>query len=125
MNGVTFKTPEHFYQWSKFGEPAGSIIKQRILDAPTAKMATYIADNNKNIILPNFEQIKNDVMLNALRAKFTQHHDLRQVLLSTGEKPLIEHYMYDNYWADGGDGSGKNMLGNLLMQVRQELRTAV
>jgi hypothetical protein len=28
----------------------------------------------------------------------------------------------DSYWGDGGDGSGKNMLGKILMRVRDELR---
>lgn len=43
------------------------------------------------------------------------------VRLSTGHEELIEHTTHDSYWADGGDGNGKNMLGKLLMQVRREL----
>jgi predicted NAD-dependent protein-ADP-ribosyltransferase YbiA (DUF1768 family) len=34
---------------------------------------------------------------------------------------IIEHTKNDNYWADGGDGSGKNMLGKILMEIRDEL----
>ena len=62
------------------------------------------------------------VMLDALRAKFTQHDDLKAVLLGTGDAVLIEHTANDSYWADGGDGSGKNRLGLLLMRLREELR---
>ena len=44
------------------------------------------------------------------------------MLLATGETLLVEHTANDNYWADGGDGSGKNRLGQLLMRLRDELR---
>ena len=54
-------------------------------------------------------------------AKFSQHDDLKILLLSTGEAKLIEHTENDAYWGDGGDGKGKNYLGILLMQVREEI----
>jgi hypothetical protein len=60
-------------------------------------------------------------MEKALIAKFTQHEDLRALLLGTGDAPLIEHTANDDYWGDGGDGSGANRLGILLMKVRQTL----
>ena len=60
-------------------------------------------------------------MLTALRAKFSQHPQLASLLLSTGGARLVEHTTNDRYWADGGDGTGRNRLGELLMQVRQEL----
>ena len=63
-------------------------------------------------------------MLEAVRAKFTQHEDLRAILLGTGNAKLVEHTENDSYWGDGGDGSGKNRLGQILMRVRDELRAA-
>jgi predicted NAD-dependent protein-ADP-ribosyltransferase YbiA (DUF1768 family) len=41
-------------------------------------------------------------------------------LLSQGQ--IVEHTENDRYWGDGGDGSGKNRLGQILMRVREELR---
>mgnify|MGYP003691392609 CR=1 FL=1 len=61
-------------------------------------------------------------MLQGLTLKFTQNQDLRQKLLDTGNRDLIEHTEKDKYWGDGKDGSGKNMLGKLLMKVREELK---
>jgi N-glycosidase YbiA len=61
-------------------------------------------------------------MRTAVMAKFAQHEDLRVLLLSTGDAKLVEHTDNDDYWGDGGDGSGKNMLGRILMQVRESLR---
>lgn len=61
-------------------------------------------------------------MHEAVRAKFTQHGELREYLLGTGDARLVEHTESDAYWGDGGDGSGRNRLGEILMQVRSELR---
>ena len=73
-------------------------------------------------------EIKNKVMYDALMAKFTQHADLKEKLLETGEALIVEHTEEDSYWGDGGDGGdgtkGKNMLGQLLMQARLEINVA-
>ena len=61
-------------------------------------------------------------MHEAVLAKFTQHDDLRAALLATGEATIVEHTRKDRYWGDGGDGTGKNVLGQILMRVREELR---
>ena len=50
-------------------------------------------------------------MKKGLKAKFTQNNYLREFLISTENKILVEHSINDKFWADGGDGSGKNMLG--------------
>ena len=71
----------------------------------------------------DWESVKDDIMREAVRAKFTQHADLRSLLLSTGDSTLVEHTTKDSYWADAGDGSGKNRLGEILMEIRVELRT--
>jgi ribA/ribD-fused uncharacterized protein len=63
-------------------------------------------------------------MKEALQAKFTQHSGLRSLILHTSDAELVEHTQNDNYWADGGDGSGKNRLGKLLMELRAQLREA-
>ena len=71
----------------------------------------------------DWERVKDDIMLKALRCKFTGNPELRKRLLDTGSRRLIEHTHNDSYWADGGDGSGKNKLGKILERVRSELQT--
>jgi len=61
-------------------------------------------------------------MRDAVEAKFRQHDELRVLLLGTGDAKLIEHTDNDDYWGDGGDGSGRNELGRILMAVREVLR---
>ena len=60
-----------------------------------------------------------------LRAKFTQHEDLKQLLLETGDAPLVESATVDNpvnrLWGKV-NGVGKNTLGIMLMELRTELR---
>lgn len=118
VNGIIFRTSEHLYQWQKFSDP---VIKLRIVGAPTGKMAAEIAEKNKYLIVPDFDSKKDSAMLIALRAKFSQHPDLGKELMSTGNNTIIQHNMYDQYWSDGGNGSGSNMLGKHLMKVREEL----
>ena len=82
-------------------------------------MASQISELYKNLYLANIN--KNNIMLDGLRAKFSQYSQLAAELISTNPRPLIYHTINDKYWADGGDGSGLNYLGQLLQQVRQEL----
>ena len=61
-------------------------------------------------------------MFEGLRHKFTQSQDLKDKILGTGNRKLIEHTDRDKYWGDGGNGEGQNRLGIILMKVRDELR---
>ena len=70
----------------------------------------------------DWERVKDEIMYEVVMAKFTQHKDLTAILLGSGEATLVEHTKNDSYWGDGGDGSGKNMLGKTLMEVRAEIR---
>jgi hypothetical protein len=76
-------------------------------------------------IHPDWSKIKFDRMKRILTAKFTQHQDLKDLLLSTGNMRLVESATVDNavnrLWGEV-NGKGKNKLGELLMEVRQELR---
>ena len=85
-------------------------------------MAAEMGRDRNRPLRRDWEAVKDDVMRTVLRAKFTQHPELREQLLTMGDAYLIEHTRSDSYWGDGGDGSGRNMLGRILMEVRDELR---
>jgi len=76
-------------------------------------------------IAPNWSKTKFDRMRGVLYAKFTQHPELRELLLSTGNARLVEVATVDNdvnrLWGEV-NGKGKNMLGVLLMELRDKLR---
>ena len=63
-------------------------------------------------------------MYRGCMAKFSQHPDMWAVLDGTADAELVEHTKNDRYWGDGGNGSGRNQLGQTLMRVREELRAA-
>ncbi|MES2568451.1 MAG: NADAR family protein [Verrucomicrobiota bacterium] len=118
-DGVTWPTSEHYFQAQKF---AGDAHKEEIRLAATPMLAARMGRERSRPLRPDWELVKDDVMRTAVRAKFTRHAALREELLSTGDAILVEHTSNDRYWGDGGDGTGKNMLGIILMEIREELR---
>lgn len=118
LNGRRWPTSEHYFQAQKF---TGADEQERVRAAASPMEAARLG-RSLGGLRPDWDQVRDEVMLNALRAKFSQHPYLRSELLATDEATLVEHTENDDYWADGGDGSGRNRLGELLMQVRSEMR---
>ena len=73
------------------------------------------------IVMPR-DLDKLDAMRRALCCKFSTHAGLRDLLLSTGHSMLIEASPKDGYWGCGCDQKGDNHLGQLLMEIRDELK---
>jgi hypothetical protein len=73
----------------------------------------------------DWELVKDDIMRQAVLRKFETHADILMVLISTGDELLVEKSPTDYYWGCGADGSGKNMLGVILMEVREILRDRI
>jgi ribA/ribD-fused uncharacterized protein len=119
LHGKVWRTSEHYFQAQKF---AGTPYEEEIRAAKTPSEAARLGRSRKHPLRRDWEHVKENVMREALVAKFTQHTDLREILLGTGDALLIEHTENDSYWGDGGDGSGRNRLGRLLMEVREQLR---
>jgi len=118
IDGKIWPTAEHYYQAQKY---KGTTHEEDIRQCSTPILAKIKATSLVLKRLPNWSEIKENIMLKALRAKFQQHPDLKIKLLNSGTRLLVEHTKNDNYWGDSGDGSGLNRLGHLLMQVRKEL----
>lgn len=123
FEGVEFPTAEHAYQAGKARKQA---VREWILSAPTPSLVAMAAHGLYTWdIVPNWSKMKFDRMREVLRAKYTQHEDLRAMLLSTGDARLVESCRTDNpvnrTWGEV-NGKGLNMLGVLLMEIRAELR---
>lgn len=119
LKGKRWPTSEHYFQAKKFLNLGD---QEEIRRARTPMIAARMGRDRRRSLRGDWEAVKVSVMREALDAKFRQHADLTALLLSTGEATLVEHTENDDYWGDGGDGSGKNMLGRLLMDVRAMLR---
>jgi N-glycosidase YbiA len=117
LDGKTWPTSEHYFQARKF---AGTPDEEEVRLAKSPMIAARMGRSRKRPLRKDWESVKDTIMHEAVVAKFTQHADLREILLATGDAKLVEHTENDDYWGDGGDGSGKNKLGQILMRVREE-----
>ncbi|MER3435753.1 MAG: Swarming motility protein YbiA [Leptolyngbya sp. ERB_1_1] len=122
LKGKTWATSEHYFQAQKF---VGTSHEEEIRQAQSPREAAEMGRDRQRPLRQDWEAVKDDVMREALYAKFTQHPDLKQKLLDTGDAVLVEHTRNDTYWGDGGDGTGRNMLGQLLMEIRKRLRNEI
>lgn len=123
FEGEIFATSEHAYQ---AGKARKLEVREWVLSAPSPALVAMAAHGLYYWdIVPGWSRIKFDRMRGVLRAKFTQHEDLKQLLLSTGDARLVESATVDNevnrLWGEV-NGKGRNMLGELLMELRAELR---
>lgn len=118
LDGKIWHTTEHYFQAQKFVDVQ---YQEKIRAEKSPMIAARLGRDRKQKLRKDWESVKNNVMKKALLAKFNQHEDLKILLLSTGDAKLVEHTENDAYWGDGGDGQGKNYLGILLMQVREEI----
>ena len=120
LKGKTWPTSEHYFQAQKF---LGSPQEIKIRKVSTPMKAAELGRTRKIKISKNWDKIRDNVMYDAVKAKFEQHPTLKALLLSTNDALLIEHTENDSYWGDGGDGKGSNKLGKILMQVRKEFNS--
>lgn len=126
FEGVRYPTSEHAYQ---AGKPRKAAVRAWILAAPSPALLAMAAHGLYYWdIAPGWSRTKFDRMRRVLLAKFQQHADLKELLLGTGGVRLVETATVDNevnrLWGEV-NGVGKNMLGTLLMEVRDHLRDGV
>jgi ribA/ribD-fused uncharacterized protein len=144
FNGSSYQTAEHLYQSLKFRHPTASDASlefaEIIQTASTPTIAFELGGQNcmkkggpwrqklnleiKKYLLrgvrprSDWDDVRDSIMEEVLRLKFEQDLSCRAALIATFPKRLVEHTSRDCHWGDGGDGSGKNMLGQLLERVR-------
>lgn len=129
-NGLSFATPEHFFQAMKTDLPSEQAA---IAKAPTPGKAKRLGKQCR--LTADWETRKFQVMETALRWQFQPGTPMHAQLLATGEEPIVEtNNWHDNIWGDcvcqNADGRhpqclepGLNHLGQMLMQLRNELRS--
>ena len=122
-NDLLYPTVEHAYQSQKVIENS---IKEEIRKAKTPKEAKQL--KKKGTKIKGWDKIKYDLMKELVMIKFSTHNDLKAELIATSNKKLIEgNIWHDNTWGNClcnrcKDIEGKNMLGQILMDVREKLK---
>ena len=125
VNGVRIRTSEALYQACRF--PRRPDVQRQIIDDPspmTAKMRSkpFRADTR-----PDWDAVRVKIMRWCLRVKLAQNwREFGRLLLATGDRPIVEQSRKDDFWgakvADDGSLVGMNVLGRLLMELREQLK---
>lgn len=133
VDGITFPTVQHYLQWSKAKQFGDKEAETKILKTKSPKSVKTYGDKVVGFKEDEWAEKQDGVMAIALKAKFMQHPELKAKLLSTGDKPIGEANARDKYWSIGTGADtakakipskwpGKNRLGQLLMDLRKDLK---
>lgn len=116
---IVYPTNEHFYQAMKTLSK-----KERKRIAALASPGKAKREGKLLEIRKDWESIKINVMREGLSLKFVENSPLAEMLLATEGASLVEtNHWGDKFWGvDSKTGQGKNWLGTLLMERRDELK---
>jgi len=132
INKVVYCTNEQYMMASKAALFHDTDAYEEIMIESDPSKQKAIGRKVKNFNKDEWEEIARKVVYEANLAKFTQHPDLYDFLMETGDKEIVEASPYDCIWGIGLGASderiydrdqwrGTNWLGEALMEVRKEL----
>ncbi|MGF1694402.1 GTP cyclohydrolase II [Vibrio lamellibrachiae] len=120
ISGVNWPSSEHYYQAQKFNSQE---LQEKIRQAESPDVAFQLSRQYQDQVREDWMDTRVEVMKFIVNEKFTQHTQLAFHLVNTGDIDLKEHSHKDDFWGDGGDGHGSNVLGQILMEIRSSLKT--
>ena len=121
LDGQWWPTSEHYFQANKFLSPTD---REAVRSASSPMQAARIGRSRSRPMRADWEQVKDDVMRRAVLTKFMAHPRIAEILLGTGDEDIVEASPTDSYWGAGPDDRGHNRLGQILMEVRAQLKTS-
>ncbi len=134
VDGSVYPTAEHYMMAGKARLFNDGEILDQIINCDTPKTAKALGRKVRGFNKDIWENNRMDIVTTGNLAKFTQNGKLREFLLNTSDKVLVEASPYDRIWGIGMGAShedaenpekwrGKNLLGFALMQVRDKIRS--
>lgn len=115
-DGITYGSNEAAFQAQK------TISKEDRIEFASLNPSLAKRKGRHVKLRSDWEEVKDSIMKDIVRAKFTQNNDLKAKLLATNDEYLIEGNTWgDKYWGQV-NGIGQNKLGLILMEVRDELK---
>jgi ribA/ribD-fused uncharacterized protein len=118
IDGVIWPTSEHYYQAMKHND---IVVIEKVRRQKKPLNAKFVSRKAcKRLKRWPDDEHKLSSMRKAIKAKFDQHTILRGKLLKTMPLKIIENSPKDPYWGVGPNGEGKNMMGLLLMELREQ-----
>ena len=118
-----YSTTEHYFQALKFVDTEPEYAEEiRLASTPAACKRLGSSRQHVWMGAEKWNKIRDDVMRTALFNKALQNPIFVEKLLATGDAELIEASPRDYYWGEGLDKTGKNMLGKLLVELREKIK---
>jgi len=127
VNGAAIRTTEALYQACRF--PHLPDLQRAIVAERNPMRAKWTARAHAAQSRPDWAAVRVEVMRWCLRVKLAQHPEtFGHVLRATGRRPIVEDSARDRFWgavpADGATLVGRNVLGRLLSELRDETALA-
>lgn len=128
INGVRVLTSEALYQACRF--PHLIEVQREIVGQHSPMTAKMKSKPYRGQSRPDWEQVRAKIMRWCLRVKLAQNHEeFGRLLLATRDRPIVEQSNKDDYWGakviNQDTLIGENVLGRLLMELRERLRLDV
>ena len=118
VDGKLFDTVEHYYQSSKC---VRYVEREKIRNIRRVSEVRYfIKTLRPDLLWELTNESKINIMRAALNEKMSQHDEIMKLLLSTKDIHIIDDVTNDIFWGIDKDGNGDNMLGKLLMEIRNK-----
>jgi len=126
VNGIRVLTSEALYQACRF--PHRPEIQRLIIEQTSPMTAKMKGKPHRDDTRPDWDSVRVRIMRWCLRAKLVQNlGEFSRLLLATGTRPIVEESRKDDFWGAKPDETGgllgQNVLGRLLMELREEVRT--
>jgi ribA/ribD-fused uncharacterized protein len=118
IDGILWPTVEHYFQSEKFIDFEH---KNSILNIDNPALAKEYAWQHHNKVRSDWDEIRVAAMKKGLIAKFSTYPYLKNALLKTGKRELIERSPTDIFWGSTISGKGQNKVGYLLNEIRNKL----
>jgi len=122
--GKKYPTSEHLFQSFKFQDHRPNLAEHIRTCSERPSVAFSEARRFQPEARPDWKHVNIQKMDETLWHKFTQHLDLKEELLMTGDAELVEDSDKDAFWGVGSDRRGRNELGKALERLRARLREA-
>ena len=125
INGVRIRTSEALYQACRF--PHMPDVQRLIIEQTSPMTAKMRSKPYRKDSRPDWDAVRVKIMRWSLRVKLAQNwREFGRLLLATGERPIVEQSKKDDFWgakvAEDGALVGMNVLGRLLMELREQLK---
>ena len=132
VDGITYSCNEQYYQSKKALFANDTVTYDRIMgtnDPAIQKQVSHDIELDQD----EWRRYSKDIMYRGVLAKFSQNEALARVLLETGDRHMAEASKTDLYWGigmsmydhdvtDSSKWLGENMMGELLMRIRTDMR---